>query len=241
MKQAIIYRLLKVKYIFLRLFSPKFTLANSILNKRNLYLGSLMPSDKQFYDGNFVGLAHKPISAKDINCDLRQPLPFPDASIEKIQGEDVLEHLEFEDARILLDEIWRVLIPGKGVFRMSVPDYMSPLLRRRSVYNFEGEVIADLMTSTEVRYDHKNTEVKIIKTKDGNAHLWFPTFKNVHTLISKSSFKNAPRIQFSQYWIDYKEFNCQEIEDLQMPVSRSVPNDNRNNGAPVSIVVDLYR
>ena len=69
-----------------------------------------MPSDKQFYDGNFVGLAHKPISAKDINCDLRQPLPFPDASIEKIQGEDVLEHLEFEDARILLDEIWRVLI-----------------------------------------------------------------------------------------------------------------------------------
>ena len=70
-------------------------------------------------------------------------LPYADNSIAKIQAQDVLEHLPFDKVPFVLDEIYRVLKPG-GIFRLSVPDYRSPVHKRRSVYDWRGRVTGDL-------------------------------------------------------------------------------------------------
>lgn len=56
-----------------------------------------------------------------IRCDLRRPLPFPAASCEAVYAAHVLEHLAVGEARRLVAEIHRVLLPG-GVVRLVVPD-----------------------------------------------------------------------------------------------------------------------
>ena len=49
-------------------------------------------------------------------------LPWPDASVEEILAEHVLEHLSFEEEAAVWPEIARVLRPG-GVLMMEVPDF----------------------------------------------------------------------------------------------------------------------
>jgi len=57
----------------------------------------------------------------DLKHDLRQPLPFPDGSVEEIVMYQVLEHLPQYNVGRLLDDINRVLSNG-CVFIVSVPD-----------------------------------------------------------------------------------------------------------------------
>jgi SAM-dependent methyltransferase len=56
--------------------------------------------------------------------DLTKPLPFADNKVSVIYGAHVLEHLYLADARRLLAECKRVLVPG-GVIRLVVPDLQS--------------------------------------------------------------------------------------------------------------------
>src|SRR5438128_793923 len=86
-----------------------------------LYFGSLGPHERQFQVPNFIGLALEPAHDREIRHNLTDPLPYPDASIARIQAQDVLEHLPFDKVPLVLDEIYRVLKPG-GTFRLSVPD-----------------------------------------------------------------------------------------------------------------------
>lgn len=62
----------------------------------------------------------------DLRLDLRECLPFPDASAAVIYSEHFFEHLEYEDARRFLAESRRVLQPG-GLFSVGVPDTEWPL------------------------------------------------------------------------------------------------------------------
>jgi predicted SAM-dependent methyltransferase len=56
--------------------------------------------------------------------DLRRTLPFGDESIHSIYSSHVLEHLYLQEAKALLEECVRVLVPG-GVLRVVVPDLRS--------------------------------------------------------------------------------------------------------------------
>jgi predicted SAM-dependent methyltransferase len=56
-----------------------------------------------------------------IGHDLRQPLPFPDASFDAVYSSHVLEHFTPDMGRRFLREQWRVLKPG-GICRVVVPD-----------------------------------------------------------------------------------------------------------------------
>src|SRR6185295_15609838 len=94
-----------------------------------LYFGSLGQHERQFQVPNFIGLALEPAHDREVRHNLTDPLPYADASIAKIQAQDVLEHLPFDKVSSVLDEIYRVLKPG-GVFRLSVPDYRSPVQKR---------------------------------------------------------------------------------------------------------------
>lgn len=61
-------------------------------------------------------------SAADLYWDLRQQLPFPDASISALFSEHLVEHLDLDAAYAFVRECRRVLVPG-GIARIGVPDF----------------------------------------------------------------------------------------------------------------------
>jgi len=54
----------------------------------------------------------------DVICDLREPWPFRDSSVDEIVAYDIIEHLP--DKIHTMNEAWRVLKPA-GVFDIEVP------------------------------------------------------------------------------------------------------------------------
>jgi len=204
-----------------------------------LYLGSLGPHERQFQIANFVGLALQPSHEREIKHDLTQTLPYADASIAKVQAQDVLEHLPFEKVVFVLDEIYRVLRPG-GVFRLSVPDYRSPVHKRRSVYDWRGRVTGDLMMGAEPWFDDSSGDARIRFAGDGQAHLWFPRYELVTHLILRSEIRKST-IKFYQGFLDDHTFLAEPFPEDDMFVVRALPHDRRAGGQPVSIVADFVK
>jgi predicted SAM-dependent methyltransferase len=63
------------------------------------------------------------IGGDTLSLDVRERLPFPDASALIVYSEHFFEHLEYPgEALAFLRESWRVLVPG-GVFSMGIPDF----------------------------------------------------------------------------------------------------------------------
>jgi len=72
----------------------------------------------------------------DLALDLREPLPFPDESVEIVYSEHIFEHLTYPDEVFrLLRECYRVLRPN-GLFSIGVPD-AAPLLCNYALGNRE--------------------------------------------------------------------------------------------------------
>ncbi|MGY6555849.1 MAG: class I SAM-dependent methyltransferase [Wenzhouxiangella sp.] len=57
----------------------------------------------------------------DVRVDLSAPLPFADACADFLHSEDFIGQLSFAQARLFLQECYRVLKPG-GVLRLLTPD-----------------------------------------------------------------------------------------------------------------------
>lgn len=205
-----------------------------------LYYGNLGVCERQYAELDVLGLALYPRHEREMEHDACKPLPFAAASINRIQSQDVFEHIAKEHIPGILDEIYRVLRPG-GVFRLSVPDYRSPLLKKRSVYDSHGSVIADLMMGAGVSYDAASASVLVEFGRDGNAHLWFPTWEQMHELVACSRISRCSEIRFYHGFEDDEHFRCEPFPDLGMPVNRAPPFDMRAHGAPISIIVDFIK
>jgi predicted SAM-dependent methyltransferase len=80
-----------------------------------LHLGSSSNHLDQWVNVDLVGVR------ADLVWDLSSPLPFKDGSVDAIFHEHVLEHFQLKDAVKLLEECYRLLVPG-GVLRVGVPD-----------------------------------------------------------------------------------------------------------------------
>jgi len=160
--------------------------------------------------------------------------------VKYLQAEDVLEHIELSDLPKVFDEIFRILKSG-GVYRLSVPDYNSIVLQKRSIYDFEGRVLADPLTGSSVFYDPKSEKTLVKHRSDGNSHLWFPTKNLIDELIQSSELRFCASIYYHHYSSSEGFFLVQNFPDLYMPVFRSPPNDMRANGLPVSIIVDFTK
>src|SRR4051812_43002914 len=61
------------------------------------------------------------IPGVDVVCDIANGLPFQDSSVESVLTVDFLEHVPPERAVFVVNEIWRVLIPG-GQMEHYVPN-----------------------------------------------------------------------------------------------------------------------
>lgn len=69
----------------------------------------------------------------DVYWDLRNKTPFKDESFDRIYCSHVLEHFSYQDLRVVLREMHRILRPN-GEFLISVPDasiYVDAYLGRR--------------------------------------------------------------------------------------------------------------
>lgn len=212
---------------------------NQLLGIQYVYFGNLLEHLPQYKSGLFHGLALHPKSDKDIQHDARDILPFESDSILGFQSEDVFEHLEYATIPGVLDEIYRCLQIG-GKFRMSMPDYNSPLLRRRSVYDSDGMILCDLSMGGSVSASC-NTTVTPSFMSDGDAHLWFPTYTHVMELILASDIRKCREICFQHVWVDRQAFILNDFEAGYMPVMRIPPNDMRADGKPISLVVDFWK
>jgi SAM-dependent methyltransferase len=204
-----------------------------------LYFGSLGLHERQYQIPNFVGLALQPAHEREIQHNLADPLPFADGSIAKIQAQDVLEHIAFEKAPLVLDEVYRVLKPG-GIFRLSVPDYRSPVLKRRSIYDARGRVIGDLMMGASSYLDAATGDARVRFSEDGDAHLWFPRYELITHLVLKSQIRKCG-IHFYQGFLDDHSFLCEPVPENEMYVLRAAPHDRRAGGAPTSIIADFVK
>jgi SAM-dependent methyltransferase len=204
-----------------------------------LYFGSLGLHERQYQIANFTGLALHPAHEREIKHNLTDPLPFADGSIAKIQAQDVLEHVPFEKIPAILDEIHRVLRPG-GIFRLSVPDYRSPVLKRRSIYDARGRVIGDLLMGATSYLDTASGDARVRFSEDGDAHLWFPRYELITHLVLKSEIRRAA-IHFYQGFLDDHSYLCEPVPENEMFVQRAAPHDRRAGGAPTSIIADFVK
>lgn len=204
-----------------------------------LYFGSLGLHERQYQVPNFIGLALEPQHDREVRHDATAALPYGDNSIAKVQSQDVFEHLPFEKVPFVLDEVHRVLKPG-GVFRLSVPDYRSPVLKRRSVYDWRGRVTGDLLMGATTYFDETTGDARVRFSQDGHAHIWFPRYELITHLILKSEIRKS-RITFWQGFLDDHTCLAQPFPEEEMFVQRALPHDRRAGGAPVSIVADFVK
>jgi hypothetical protein len=151
-----------------------------------------------------------------------------------------MEHIPKDRVPGLLDEVYRALVPG-GIFRLSVPDYRSPLLKARTVFDHKGNVLADLMMGAKVEYDTKNAAYKTVFMTDGSAHLWFPTYEHVLDLILRSEIRKSSKITFHHYWLDDETSVTNSFPENEMFVFRCPPRDLRAGGKAISIIVDFIK
>lgn len=214
---------------------PKFD-----INNLYLYYGSMRKEEPQFSNPKFLCLALEPKTEKEIKHNAYDKLNFPENSIAKIQSQDVFEHLDHNKLPEIFDDIYRVLKKG-GVFRLSMPDYNCPAMRKECVFDENGNIMVDISCGGTVIYDRSIPGKRANFIDTGDAHLWFPTFENLKLLINKSEIKNSSKITFYHYWLNDKEFHSEDIPDNEMFVQRIPPFDMRENGRPISLVVDFCK
>ena len=57
----------------------------------------------------------------DVILDVGKCIPVPDASVDHIFSEDLIEHLEYKDDKFFIQECYRILKPG-GIMRILTPN-----------------------------------------------------------------------------------------------------------------------
>lgn len=109
--------------------------ANRWLSRPNLTLARLRFRNPDRPEGHYLhlgsGATYIPgminaegnlLARKDLWLDLRNPIPFPDASVFFLYCSHTLEHFVPTDAQRLLYEMRRILAPD-GVVRLAVPSF----------------------------------------------------------------------------------------------------------------------
>lgn len=211
-----------------------------------LYHGNLFPGEKQFKDRRFVGLClGEPKHDREIQCDLNAPIPLPDNCADAFQSQDVIEHISPANVVCALNEIYRVVKPG-GFIRISVPDYNSPFLMKRCVFDHLGNIYGDLACGTKVSTTDLNSGVQATFTLAAGAnHLWFPTIEILSTLIKFSQLGNSRSIDFihANYSprLGKKPILSTLREQETFFVQRCPPHDMRADGLPVSLILDIVK
>jgi hypothetical protein len=198
--------------------------------KPKLYAGELSRHIKQFK--THIGITPFVSSTRNILHDIRVPMPVPNNCINVFQSEDVFEHINYADIGAIVEDVHRILKPG-GLFRVSVPDYRSPVLLKRSRKNEAGRPVFDPGGGGAFRSG------KVV----GGGHLWFPIYETVKALFDASSFSRNGKVEFLQYTMSSGESVLRQIDYTLGDVMRTPDHDERARCPlqALSIVVDARK
>lgn len=203
------------------------------LNEIYLYLGDIDIQRRIYTNKNFIGLSLNYDDHIHINHDVTKPIPLNSNTVDIIQSEDVMEHIEFKLLKNSINEIYRLLKPG-GLFRLSMPDYNCDILYNRSEKDIYGNIIFD--EGGGGIYDRLNKKIM------GGGHVWFPTYNSVKALLESTNFSND-KINFLHYYDQNNKPVTKKIDYSMGFVLRTPDNDERvkNPYRPMSIIVDCYK
>lgn len=196
-----------------------------LTNEIKLYAGDIC-DDVHMKDKNLYGLSITKADKKHILHDITYNYPLPDNCIASYQAEDVLEHISLEKVIPVINEIYRILKPG-AIFRICLPDYYSPYLKKVSMMDAEGNILYD--PTGGGTYGNGGVQ--------NGGHLWFPDYYRVKDILSKSLFQ---KYDFLCYYTDDGKLIKKEINFEKGYICR-IPQNNLDNGMIYSIVVDCIK
>lgn len=196
-----------------------------------LYLGDLNIQRNIITKKNFIGLSLNRSDRYHIQHDVTNPIILRENTVDIIQSEDVMEHIEIDKLKDCINDIHRVLKPN-GLFRLSMPDYNCDILYNRSTKDKNGNIIFDHNGGGS--YDEINKKVI------NGGHVWFPTYASVKKLLDSTNFTN---IQYLHYYDNDKNPITNDIDYSMGWISRTPDHDKRVQSPrrPMSIVVDCYK
>lgn len=138
----------------------------------------------------------------DLSLDLRENLPFDDASCTFIYSEHFMEHLDYPtDAMHFLSESYRVLAPG-GRFSVGVPDTEMILLA------YAGAKHVDFFDTLKATGMHPNScqtraEHLDFHFRQGGEHKFAYDFETMKECLERAGFSDVRRRAFDPL-LDYK-------------------------------------
>lgn len=190
-----------------------------------LYAGDIC-DDIHMSEPNLYGLSINKIDNKHIYHDITKKYPLPDNCISSYQAEDVLEHIEIEKVVTVINEIYRILKWG-GVFRICLPDYNSPYLKKISMYDKAGNIV----------FDPTGGGVFNENGVQNGGHVWFPTYENVKSILNKTLFE---KIDFLCYHTSEEDLVRKNINWSYGHINR-LPKEGELDRPVYSIIVDCYK
>jgi predicted SAM-dependent methyltransferase len=145
------------------------------------------------------------IEKLDLNWDLRNPLPFPDGSVDYIFNEHFMEHLTPEESQRANEDFMRVLKKG-GVLRIAMPD-------------LEGAVEIYMDKKWRNRPIIKNHNMQFVKTRaellNMNfrwwGHMWLYDWEELERRLKEAGCRNLKRAEHSKS--KHKELNGLETRE----------------------------
>ena len=172
-------------------------LFEDIINNNTIYLycGDMDIQRRNVTNKDFIGLSLNRNDKYHIQHDITNPIPLKDNTVDIVQSEDVMEHIEYSKLKNSINEIHRILKPN-GLFRLSMPDYVCNVLYKRSRKDEQGNIIFD--SGGGGNYDEKNKKVI------NGGHVWFPIFNSVNTLLESTNFSND-KINYLHYYDENKK------------------------------------
>lgn len=138
------------------------------------------------YRADYVNVDVNLFFKRDMWLDLRNPLPFPDASVDGVFTSHVLEHFPLDETAHIVRECHRVLKPG-GVIRVVVPD-VAPAVQAylrgdREYFHGSGESLGRLFS------DH---------VLDNSNHRLLMDYSFVEELLRDAGFREIRRCEYAK-------------------------------------------
>ena len=130
--------------------------------------------------------------------DVTKPFPFKNELFDYVSGEHLIEHLSWNDGRLMLSECYRVLKPG-GVVRIATPDLAVFLNLYDSVITPEGEKYIRWVTDTFLGGVVVEKPQFVINTVFRNwGHQFLYDGEMLELALRETGFENPTRCKYGE-------------------------------------------
>lgn len=154
------------------------------------------------------------IDKLDLNWDMRNPLPFPDGSVDYIFNEHFFEHLAPEDGVKVMGDLRRVLKPG-GVLRIAMPDLEGVVNTYLHVPLSEDPVIKEFnIDFVKTRAEWMNMSMRWW------GHMWLYDWEELERRLGEAGFTTVKRQKLRKS--KHKELVDLEIRDGSLLIVEAI-------------------